>query len=78
MTNKEFIRRLRKAKKEALRLWPSIFCVSQGCGFANLAWEQNCILEPTLHDFVKWCNGKPSRAEVAALFDRSIAALEGK
>ena len=81
MTNALFIKRLRKAKKIAMKLYPDNLCIFDACIRAfDLRcnnWNEDCM-------FV-WPGGSPasscywvvdhckSRADIALVFDNSIA-----
>lgn len=84
MTNKEFIRRLRKAKVEALRLWPDEMCILNGVreAFGCHDWYEigsfgaGTEFEGASSFWV--CDHAKSPADIARVFDESIKALGGK
>ena len=78
MTNKEFCARLRKAKKLAVHLYPSPWCIYHGCNSAGLGLGKCSIFDSyewvgMSSLWVGW-NAK-SKDDIAAVFDNSIRAL---
>ena len=80
-TKADWITALTKAKKEALRLYPSWECISRACADNEIVWisflrEPNCRCGPRpLRNYTRaFMDTNPTRAEVAAVFDRSIEA----
>jgi hypothetical protein len=76
MTKKEFIRRLKAAKKEALRLYPYSYCITDACAH-DLGWSVNAMFSEGTR-YQNWASlwmqeVQPSRETVAAVFDNSIA-----
>ena len=84
MTNKEFIRRLRLAKVEALRLWPDYFCIFKAIRgvFGVNSWgEIGSFGDGTIwdNDSSGWTSyHAKSPADIARVFDESIKNLGGK
>lgn len=83
MTNKEFIRRLRKAKVEALRLWPDSFCIFRALDRNNLLLHDICMFfipgkigSQSSRNWVREYAKSPD--DIAHVFDESIKALGGK
>ena len=81
-TKADWIAALTKAKKEALRLYPSILCISYGCEYGGVFYGGNCRgrQKPNC-EFHFGCSSlsfmatNRTRAEVAAVFDRSIEEI---
>jgi len=80
VTNAEFIVRLRKAKKIAMKLYPDEFCILTACqsefNFA-LTWNRSCaFVWPTGQQTTSMCwveDHCKSPADIALVFDNSIA-----
>lgn len=80
MTNAEFIKRLRKAKEIALRLYPNSFCILDACEIAfklRAGWHNGCDFVWPARPFggsqswvIEHCK---SPADIALVFDNSIA-----
>lgn len=82
VTKQEWIDALTKAKAIALTQYPSPWCIFDGCNcaFPNYnAWAEACFDKSGEYqnDSVDWVSDKkPSRAEVAAVFDNSIQLIK--
>lgn len=80
--NKEFIEKLRKAKKLALEKYTDDFRILDACGAVGWGWKHNCTFgKGTKYDstsgmFLREQGNTPEN--VASVFDESIRALGGK
>ena len=80
MTSALFIKRLRKAKKIAMKLYPDEFCIFEACVFAfnfSRGWDSNYHFtwpDGDIGGYSNWVhNHCKSRADIALVFDNSIA-----
>jgi hypothetical protein len=87
MTNEEFIRRLKKARKLALTKYESEWRIFNGCEAAGIVWdhenqERNAVFDassPWRNRSAMWLLDHGNTDEnVRAVFDNSIRALGGK
>ena len=78
MTNKEFCARLRKAKKIAVRRYPSSWCIYYACNDAGIALGLVAIFDEggDWQMSNSWVALKAAhRSDIAAVFDNSIRSL---
>jgi len=87
MTKAEWISRLRKAKVLALELYPDWWCIADAAHQKEIIWidQKSCNAKFSFGpDFpqtssVEWmCGVKPSREQVALVFDESIRLAGGE
>lgn len=84
MTNEEFIRRLKKARKLALTRYVGEWRIFEGCRWAGIGWGTDS--NNAAFGKGKWRNRSAAwlihhgntEANVRAVFDNSIKALGGK
>jgi hypothetical protein len=82
MTNNEFCARLRKAKPITMKFYKMEGCFYLGCDSENIILGSNAIFgEGTEYErrsarWVREC--KPTKADIARVFDESIKALGGE
>lgn len=85
MTNKEFIRRLKKARKLALTKYKDYLRIVYACSSADLEWGVTAVFGDDVGDddffdnssYWLVCHGNTDE-NVRAVFDNSIKALGGK
>ena len=81
MTNKEFIRRLKKARKLALTRYKDYLRIMNACSRADLEWGVTAVFgDDDIFDKSSYwlvCHGNTDE-NVRAVFDNSIKALGGK
>ena len=78
MTNKQFCARLRKAKKLAVRRYPSPWCIYDASKEAEIALGTNAIFDKGgdwQHMSNSWVRKAKSKSDIARVFDNSIRNL---
>ena len=83
MTNKEFCKRLRIAKKIAVKNYPREACIALACDRAGIAWWKtshacNAEIEGAYNTYEWVHDHAKSTADIARVFDESIRALGEK
>jgi len=83
METKEFIKRLKKAKKLIVELYPDVGCIYTAASKAGLIWAKNCefgrnMKEPGMLNYSSYWMAKyePTLDQVLAVFDESIRLAE--
>jgi len=77
MTNKQFCARLRRAKKIAMKYYPSLACINIGCADAGIRWVGIANAQ-IMGNKPMWCwveDHAKSKKDIAAVFDNSIKNL---